>query len=91
MVRFCEYQIALVAVGKTRKRLKFVHFTTIIALVAVGNQGKEYRKINDLQIVGLHREGNTETYGIVASDGAKHDCGCVEAAEICIIIASHKL
>ena len=39
--------IALVAAGKTRKRLKFVHFTTIIALVDVGNQGKEYRKIND--------------------------------------------
>ena len=35
---------------KTRKRLKIVHFTTIIALVAVGKQGKE-------QIVGLHREG----------------------------------
>ena len=44
---FCEYQIALVAVGKTRKRLKIVHFTTIIALVAVGKQEKEYRKIND--------------------------------------------
>ena len=50
MVRFCEYQIALVAVGKTRKRLEIVHFTTIIARVAVGKQGKE-------QIVGLHREG----------------------------------
>ena len=50
VARFCEYQIAHVAVGKTRKRLKIVHFTTIIALVAVGKQGKE-------QIVGLHREG----------------------------------
>ena len=50
VARFCEYQIAHVAVGKTRKRLEIVHFTTIIALVAVGKQGKE-------QIVGLHREG----------------------------------
>ena len=50
MARFCEYQIAHVAVGKTRKRLNIVHFTTIIALVSVGKQGKE-------QIVGLHREG----------------------------------
>ena len=57
-----------------------------------GSFGQVFRaKTSDRSDYVTLTRGNNETYGIVVSYESKHDCGCGEAAEICIMVASHKL